>query len=210
MWKMNNNAVQIKVVLKNSKPPIWRRILVNSSITFEELHYTIQIAMGWGIFHLYEFAVDDYRIGVVNDEMEDYGFGSSDIIDSADITLKEVLAKDYKKIIYEYDFGDGWIHNLEIEKILPLDEKSYYPVCLTGSRNCPPEDCGGIPGFYNLLEIIGNKWHPEYEEMMDWLGGSYDPSEFDLEETNLFLTEIKEIMDEDEYEEEDEDEEDEI
>lgn len=191
-------AIQIKIVLKHSKPPIWRRVLVDSSITFEELHYTIQISMGWGIYHLYEFKVDKYRIGVVNDEMEDFGYGRSELIDSKEVTLGEVLEKDMKEISYEYDFGDGWVHNIEIEKILPLDSHTYYPVCLKGKMNCPPEDCGGIPGFYHLLSVLENKKHPEHQDMKDWLNGEYDPGEFDLDETNMFLREIKEIMDEEE------------
>lgn len=191
-----NSAVQIKITLKNSKPPIWRRVLVNSDITFEELHYTIQISMGWGIYHLYEFDIDQYRIGIVMDEQEDFGYGSSEVIDAAEITLAEILSRGISRITYEYDFGDSWIHQLEIEKILPLEPHTFYPVCLKGRLNCPPEDVGGIPGYYQLLEILKDKDHPEHEEMKEWMGGGFDPSEFDLEETNMFLREIREIMDE--------------
>jgi hypothetical protein len=195
-----NPAVQIKIVLKNSKPPIWRRVLVDSSITFEELHYTIQISMGWGIYHLYEFNVDNYRIGVVLDDGENLDYVSSDVIDAANITLAEVISGGVGRFTYEYDFGDSWIHNLEIEKIMPLEPKTYYPICLKGKNNCPPEDIGGIPGYNYLLEVLKDKKHPEYRSMKDWLGGSFDPAEFDLEETNMCLREIQEIMDEEDDE----------
>jgi hypothetical protein len=193
-------AVQIKIVLKNSKPPIWRRVLVDSAITFEELHYTIQLSMGWGIYHLYEFKVDGYKIGVIDEEMDDYGFGASEMIDSEEITLEEIISKGINKFTYEYDFGDSWDHSIEIEKTMPQDPEKFYPVCLKGSMNCPPEDVGGIPGFYYLLEVLKDPTHPEHEELQEWVGGEYDPEDFDLEETNFFLREIGEIMESDEDE----------
>lgn len=194
-------AVQLKIVLKDSRPPIWRRVVVDSSITFEELHYTIQISMGWGIYHLYEFNVANYRIGTIMDEDDDFGFGDSDVIDASEISLEEVIAGGVGKIKYEYDFGDSWIHEIQVEKIMPREAGVYYPVCLKGKLNCPPEDVGGIPGYYHLLEVLRDKKHPEHREMKDWLGGGYDPDEFDLEETNMFLREIREIMDEEDDDE---------
>lgn len=195
-------AVQLKIVLKDSKPPIWRRVVVDSNITFEELHYTIQISMGWGIYHLYEFNVSNYRIGAIMDDDDDFGCGRSELIDASEITLEEVLAGGVGRIRYEYDFGDSWIHDIQVEKIMPKEPGAYYPVCLKGKLNCPPEDIGGIPGYYYLLEVLKDKKHPEYREMKDWLGGGYDPAEFDLEETNMFLREIQEIMDEEDEDDE--------
>jgi hypothetical protein len=90
---------------------------------------------------------------------------------------------------YEYDFGDSWEHKILLEKILPFDTKTALPVCIKGKRACPPEDCGGIWGYEELLEAISNPKHPDHENMLEWLGGEFDPEEFDLEEINGNLAE---------------------
>ena len=196
---MTSNVVQLKIILKHTKPPIWRRVQVKSSVTFHELHYTIQMAMGWGAYHLYEFELEKFRIGILDEETENYGF--TDLIDSKSITLEEVLVNNPKKIKYTYDFGDNWQHEILIEKILPLDIDTFYPVCLAGRRNCPPEDCGGIPGYAHFLEVMKKKKGAEYREMKHWAGGEFDPAEFDIEETNMYLEEIQEFMEDQDNEE---------
>jgi hypothetical protein len=185
---MEERAVQLKIALKNSSPPIWRRVLVKSSISFYELHCTTQIVMGWGNYHLYEFKIGNYRIGVNDEYYDDPESGGSEIIDSTEITLDEVLSQGNVKIFsYEYDFGDSWIHSIVVEKTLPLDPDKYYPVCIKGKLNSPPEDCGGLYGYYDLLEIISNKKNPEHKEMIEWLGGRFDPNEFNLDDVNVSL-----------------------
>ena len=192
---MKERAVQLKISIKNSTPPIWRRVLVKSSISFYELHYTIQIAMGWGIFHLYEFKIGNYRIGIINDDFDELEYVNSSVIDAQEITLEEVLSKgEVKSFTYEYDFGDGWIHSIVVEKTMPLEPDTYYPVCIKGKLACPPEDCGGLYGYYNLLEIISNKKHPEHMEMLEWLGGRFDPNEFEVDDANVDLEDIEGIM----------------
>ena len=94
-------------------------------------------------------------------------------------------AKD--KFLYEYDFGDSWEHELLIEKVLPWEAGKHYPGCLTGKRACPPEDCGGIWGDASFLEARQDPQHPEHEEMVDWVGGAFDPEAFDLDEVNREL-----------------------
>ena len=91
------------------------------------------------------------------------------------------LEKDHKnsKICYEYDFGDSWLHEVSLEKILPAKSNVQYPICSAGKRACPPEDCGGAPGYYNLLRIIKNPKHPEHDSMMEWLEEDFDPEDFD-------------------------------
>lgn len=201
---MEEMAVQLKISLKNSTPPIWRRVLVKSSITFFELHYTIQIAMGWGNFHLYEFKIGNYRIGIIDDDFYDPESGTTETIDAKEITLDEVLSKgEVKSFSYEYDFGDGWIHSIEVEKTLPLDPDKYYPVCIKGKLACPPEDCGGLYGYYNLLEIISNKKHPEYKDMVEWMGGRFDPNEFEVDDVNVDLEDIEGIMEAEDDEDDD-------
>lgn len=198
---MEEHAVQLKISLKDSTPPIWRRVLVKSSISFYELHYTIQIAMGWGNYHLYEFKIGDYRIGLMDEDSDDPESGSSKIIVSKEITLEEVISKgEFKNFSYEYDFGDGWMHSIVVEKILPLDPDKYYPVCIKGKLSCPPEDCGGLYGYYSFLEIISNKKHPEYKNMVEWMGGRFDPTEFEVDDVNVDLEDIEGIMGEDDEE----------
>ncbi len=189
---MKEQAVQLKIVLKYSKPAIWRRLLVKSSSSLLELHHSIQIAMGWKNCHLYEFKVDNYRIGEPNEEFDDM---DSKVIDARNITLAEILPG-IKKFLYEYDFGDGWLHEITVEKTVLLEKNVQYPWCLSGKLNCPPEDCGGIPGFYELLEILKNKKHPEYENTSQWLGKNYDPKEFDQIGINLLLGKMQEMNEE--------------
>lgn len=190
-------AVQLKIALKHSEPSIWRRVMVKSSITFFELHHTIQIAMGWENYHLFEFKVNDYRIGELDEEFADVDFVDSKVINCLNITLGEILPE-IENFSYEYDFGDGWNHDILIEKTMPLEENAIYPRCIEGELNCPPEDCGGIPGYYHLLEIIKDKKHPEYKQMYQWLGGKFAPGKFDLRAANKFLEHIHEEMTEQE------------
>lgn len=172
---------QLKITLKDSKPPIWRTVLIDSEITLDELHYVIQIAMQWENYHLHQFSKHEIFYG--NPNLID------DVEDSREHYVNEVLIKEKDSINYEYDFGDSWNHKITLEKILPWDESKTYPICLKGKRAGPPEDCGGIYGYYNMLEVINEPEHPDYEEVMEYLigdvGESYDPEHFNLEDINL-------------------------
>jgi hypothetical protein len=103
------------------------------------------------------------------------------------VTLAALMRGEKSKLLYEYDFGDSWEHELLVEKRLPLDEGKRYPVCLTGKRACPPEDCGGVWGYVSFLAAIHDPKHPEHEEMLEWIGGEFDPEVFDLDEINVAL-----------------------
>jgi hypothetical protein len=179
--KKKEEIVQLKITLKNSKPPIWRRILIEKNTTFEDLHYTIQDAMGWQNCHLYEFGDDNTIIGEEDSEDD---FFEKETIYSSKITLKDFFTSLKQKITYTYDFGDSWDHEILVEKFLNQEKGIDYPVCIKGKNNCPPEDCGGLWGFYSLLEIINDKKHPEREKTLGWLGKDYDPKHFNLEEIN--------------------------
>jgi hypothetical protein len=142
-----------------------------------------------GKLHLYAFNVEnDVFTDVSNSD-----FGKDD----SKVKLDKKLTKINKKITYDYDFGDDWEHQILVEKFLPRDEQITYPICIAGKLNCPPEDCGGIYGFYALLEIVSDKEHPEHEEMSEYLEEDYDPKYFDKDEINKELlslgihTEIK-------------------
>ena len=183
-----DDIIQLKITLQWTKPPIWRRVLVDKRTTFVELHEIIQIVMGWEDYHLYEFNVKQRRIGDVNNEFD---FSIDDELEDGSIlTLGSVITNTKETFEYEYDFGDGWNHKILVEKFLPRDSSKKYPVCIDGKLNCPPEDCAGVGGFYRLLAILKDKKHPEHKEMLEWLGGSYDPEHFDKDQVNLELEEF--------------------
>jgi len=177
---MTKQIYQIKIVLKNSKPTIWRRVLVKSDILLADFHNIIQIAMGWTDSHLHQFEKGRICFAPKEFELE----GSKDY---RKVQLNTLLNKEKEKIQYEYDFGDSWTHEIILEKILPFSESAKLPVCTGGKRNCPPEDCGGVWGYAELLEVISDPQHPEYEDMVESVGGEFDPEYFDIGEINKEL-----------------------
>lgn len=174
----NSQIYQFQITLKEIKPKIWRRIQVPSGYNFWDLHVAIQDAMGWQDYHLHQFTIINPKtgkkefIGIPDDEdFEEIIPGNK-----AKISKYFVFPKD--KANYEYDFGDGWEHEIILEKVLPVIEGSKYPQCIAGERACPPEDCGGIYGYENLLEIIRDPKDKEYKETIEWLGREFDPEDF--------------------------------
>lgn len=176
---------QLKVTLEDIKPPIWRRILVPSNINLGQFHFVLQIAMGWRNSHLHQFTVGRTIYGSVDDDMGlDLGLDQED---ENQYTVSELLNREKSWLRYEYDFGDGWSHKVLLEKKLPDDRTIKLAKCVKGKRACPPEDCGGIWGYVELLEVLKEQEHPEHEEMVEWLGGEFDPEEFNPEEINRQL-----------------------
>ncbi|OGV99380.1 MAG: hypothetical protein A2Z59_03005 [Nitrospinae bacterium RIFCSPLOWO2_02_39_17] len=187
--KIDCPIYQIKIILSGSKPPIWRRFLIESNENLYKLHQVTQVVMGWTNSHMHQYRQNKLYYGTPGKESEsDFGFKT---LDEKKYKINQVMDKPRTKIIYEYDFGDSWDHDLILEKTLTKDEKFNYPICLDGAMACPPEDCGGLGGYYNLLDIIKNPEHEEHEEMMEWLGGEFNPGEFDLESINKILKKIK-------------------
>ena len=174
---------QLKVTLVGTKPPIWRRILVPSNIQLNELHMVLQRAMGWENYHLHQFVAGGITYGIHDDE-----FGMDmEVEDEKKCKLHEILRSEKKAITYEYDFGDSWVHKVVLEKILPYDKDQQLPRCIAGKRACPPEDCGGVWGYEEMLDLLQHPEDPEYEERMEWLGGEFDPDGFNVAEVNLEL-----------------------
>lgn len=173
---------QIKITLIDSKPPIWRRLIVHSNVRLNVFHDAIQYSMGWQDCHLHQFEKDGILYGIDDD---DFGL---EIEDEKRFKLSDILREEKDTMIYEYDFGDGWRHKIILEKRLPFDPSSKLVKCIKGKKACPPEDCGGVWGYENLLKIVGDPEHPEHEEMLDWLGGDFDPEHFNLVETNNMLS----------------------
>lgn len=175
---------ELKLEMLEVEPLIWRRLLVRGSITLAQLHGVIQTTMGWTNSHLHEFVVGEHSYS--DPEFE---------IDEARSEYRYRLAKLAPRvrntISYCYDFGDGWEHQIRVEGIIE-DDKRYpgRPICLAGARNCPPEDCGGPWGYQHFLEAIGNKKHREHRALLEWVGGSFDPEHFDVDEVNDLLRKI--------------------
>jgi hypothetical protein len=178
---------QFKVTLKYSKPPIWRRILVQPEVRLDQMHRILQTVMGWWGGHLHQFIIDESYYGEPHDDYLDF----MDMNDQRKYRLSDFQMEPGTKFIYEYDFGDSWEHILLLEKILTREEGVHYPVCIKGKRACPPEDVGGIWGYGDFLEAIADPQHEEHENYIDWIGGEFDSEEFDLDDINKGLKHIK-------------------
>lgn len=180
--RKTNGIYQLKITLLGLRPPLWRRVLVKSNTSLDVLHEVIQGAMGWWDCHLHAFSIGGIEYGRIDPD-----FGLEDTKDETRMTLNRVVTGEKSKFRYTYDFGDGWEHEILLEKILPVDPAQPYPVCIKGKRACPPEDCGGIWGYQELIEIMADPQHPEYEERLDWLEEPLEPEQFDLDEVNAAL-----------------------
>ncbi len=173
---------QIKVTLMGSNPPIWRRLLVPAELTLEQLHRVLQAAMGWHDSHLHEFLIGKQRFGTPDPMERALGWPSTASERTA--RLFDVLGRVRAKATYTYDFGDGWDHSVVVEKRLTPAPGVEYPACVAGERCGPPEDCGGMPGFFNLLDAMSDPGHEQHEELIDWLGYRFDPEAFSVDEVN--------------------------
>jgi hypothetical protein len=176
---------QIKVTLRGTTPPVWRRLLVPSDMTLGKLHQVLQIAMGWWDCHLHDFRIGEEHFGMPDPDEDPMGLPPT--INERTVRLFNVLGGRGAKAIYTYDFGDTWEHTVAVEKVLPPDPGVAYPMCTGGRRRCPPEDCGGPYGYHNLLKTLGDPANEEHESMLEWVGGSFDPEAFSVEEVNQRL-----------------------
>lgn len=171
-------AVQLLVQLRDINPAVWRRLVVPASLTLRELHPVLQTAMGWQDYHLHMFDVD----GVLYGDIEDF---AGPLGDEERFTVGRAAAA-VEEFIYEYDFGDGWTHDIRVEQVMPM-VGSGTPHLLGGSRACPPEDCGGPGGYHLLLAALQDPGHEDHERLLGWVGGDFDAEAFDLAEINANL-----------------------
>ena len=180
----------IKVTLAGSQPPIWRRLQVPSAITLRALHDVIQAAFGWQDYHMWVFETPLGRYGLPDRELE--------IGNAAARRLGQVAPRKGARLGYTYDFGDGWEHDIVAEEIASPEPGVAYPRCLAGRRACPPEDCGGIWGYDDLVEILTDPQHEEHQERLEWLGldsaDQFDPAAFDPAQANTALAGLAAIL----------------
>jgi hypothetical protein len=177
---MANTSYRFEIRLEGIEPPIWRRIRVPGDYTFWDLHVAIQDAMGWLDHHLHRFLVRHPETGA----LEQIGIPDEPFLDEEprlagwEVPIAGYFTDTKDTATYEYDFGDDWRHAIKFEGTDELRKGERAPTCLAGERRCPPEDCGGIHGYTELLDILGNPRHEEHQTMLEWLGGPYDPECF--------------------------------
>lgn len=180
-----NEICTLRIELCASDPLIWRQVEVPTSITLKALHEVIQAAMGWLDYHLWEFTVGQERFGLPTDE----DWGTEPRIEAAKVRLREVLTPGRTTMTYVYDFGDDWEHRLILTDIRQGEPGIGYPRYVAGEGNGPPEDCGGIPGFYDKVDIAADPSDPEHDEIREWLG-DYDPNVIDEMQIRISLGRI--------------------
>lgn len=178
------STFQLRITLQRVEPPVWRRLLVPGAIRLDKLHIVFQAAMGWTNSHLHRFRVADELYGT---HFDDY---PEDEIDEHDVSVLQALGHQ-KTFIYEYDFGDSWDHEVEIENFARSPQGLEHAVCLAGANACPPEDCGGPPGYQHLLNVLADPSHEAHADLLDWVGGSFDAAAFDLASVNAGLQRIR-------------------
>jgi hypothetical protein len=173
------NVYQFKISLRGTRPPVWRRIQVPESYTFYDLHVAIQDAMGWLDYHLHMFEFKDkgdYGRDIrIDCPFADPDFEEEEPILTTEVPIKAFFKKTRDRALYTYDFGDGWQHDVILERVVPREPGKTYPVCLDGGLSGPPEDCGGTPGYYQCIKAIRN--NDNADGLLTWLG-SWRPDLF--------------------------------
>ena len=177
---------QLKITVMDLRPVIWRRIQVQDTVNLPQLHKVLQIVMGWENSHLYRFTVDRRRYLGKFDAFDDQHHHASKV------TLRLLLGEQGTQFFYyEYDFGDGWIHEVCEEKTQSPEPGKLYPVCVGGERKCPPEDCGGSHRYQEMLKALRDERDPDHASTVEWIGRDFDPEAFDADAVNRRLRRLK-------------------
>jgi len=184
-------VVTLRVSLEKTSPPIWRRVQLTEEMTLSDLHFAIQGAFDWDDSHLHMFKIKDMGMFSSKRSSWDGDFDDMDTDDSSKVSLGSLVRSQVKKFRYIYDFGDSWSHEVKIEKVEVIKEKLTLPRCIDGALCGPPEDCGGIYGFFNFKEIMADRKHPEYKDMKDWYGKTFDPEKFSVAAANKNIKQLK-------------------
>jgi hypothetical protein len=178
------SSVEMTIKLDGIKPDIWRRFVVDTSLTLDDLHNIIQVVMGWDYEHLYSFTIGGIEYGIPDDGDDFFG---NEVDDARKTKLSKLHFHEKDKFGYLYDFGDSWEHTIKVGKILPGENPYGLAFCIEGARNCPPEDCGSVPGYEDIVEAMKNRKSKEAKEFIEWLGEPYDPEHFDRDLINKRL-----------------------
>lgn len=182
--KKSKKVYIIEITLLESKPRIWRKIAVSPDIKLDEFHMIIQKVMGWTNSHLHTFRdnsqIEYSRIYPHTDDALEFE-------DERKYKLSDILDEDDVCASYEYDFGDYWCHDIKLIAIEDADENVKYPICIDGAMACPPEDCGGVDGYKDMLKALKGRNTRQKKEYIEWLGGDFDPNEFDIKDAQSRL-----------------------
>lgn len=183
----------LHVELVGSQPAIWRELHVRSDMPLSKLHDVLQEAFGWTHSHMHVFEdTSRRRYGhKAAGDADDFNFGGPALLDERKYTVADIAPRARDIFGYIYDFGDAWVHRLRVKKVQAPEPGRRYPMCTAGKRAAPPDDCGGLPGYERLLEILQDPEHEEHEEMLEWLGGPFDPEAFDLDSTNKAVRAVR-------------------
>jgi len=176
----------LHVELQEIAPAIWRRLRVPSWITLATLHRVLQIAIGWTNSHLHQFDIAGNHYGIPDPE-----WAEMMPVDERRVTLAMCLTPGVTRFTYEYDFGDSWQHLIQVEGTIPADDSRSHPLCVAGANACPPEDVGSTSGYFEFVQAISDRSHPEHDDMLRWCGGAFDPRGFDLNSANAALRRLK-------------------
>lgn len=168
------NVLQVLIELQDVEPVVWRRVLVPETYFWSDLHPILQGTMGWGMEHDHEFILEEKN----GHEPEHEFLGHSRILDTV---------KAGESLEYLYDPEDKWTHKITIEEVVPRNKLMEYPVCVGGENACPPEECGGAEGYSDLLECLANPTSEDHANVMEWIGGFFDPTGFDANYVNQEL-----------------------
>jgi hypothetical protein len=172
------DVFEIRVTLADIEPPIWRRLHVPAETSLAALHQVLQLALGWKDSHLHDFLVGEIRFCTPSPDDEIFS------VDERGAPLGAVASVG-SSFLYHYDFGDDWVHAIEVERIGRGVDRTLR--CIDGARACPPEDCGGPPGYAHLLDVLANPKHAEYRDLKRWIGRSHDAEKLDLGAINKKL-----------------------
>ena len=181
---VDERVARVRIELRDIEPKIWRRFDIPLSVTLETLHEAIQISMGWTFSHLWQFNITGLQY--VDPELVP-PYPGERLYNALNTQFGTAIRQGMNRFEYTYDFGDCWEHDVIIEDVGKGDPDRKYPVFVDGAGQCPPEDVGGTIGFEEFLEVLQNPQHEEYEGMIDWAGGPFDPAHFDEEHVRLAL-----------------------
>jgi hypothetical protein len=187
--KILPDVYQLKIVLLDTDPVVWRRLQVPGSFSLAKLHDALQLSMGWTDAHMHQFIIGKDFYGKPSEEVD---WGGPKVFDERKTRLCDLKAKIRKNFIYEYDFGDSWQHEIKVEKVIAAKETILkHPILLAGERACPPEDVGGIPGYEEFLVAVKNPEDEENAELLEWYGEKYDPDHVAMEAINKLLKKLR-------------------
>lgn len=186
MEDTTNDIVTLTITLDDVEPRIWRRLEVPAEYGFDRLHRALNAAMGWLDLHLHEFEVAGKRYG---DDV-DMSAEADATLPEATLVIGDVAKSRHRRFAYWYDFGDDWWHTVEIESVDPALNGVFYPRCTAGAGACPPEDCGGPPGFEELKRTLADPGHSDHEDLREWYGGDVNLDFFSVEATSTLLRQV--------------------